>query len=144
MNRHFKAFLLVIGGVLLVSGSALFGVGCATVKNTGKTREFDLSGQTIKSFNFDCDTSNVEFVATTDSTMKIVYKESDKIFNLVMIKKNLGLFFRPPIVVYYTFLIVRFVPLYMFSRKQWSCHRASMRNAVLEHSRKTMSHLIAR
>ena len=88
MNKHFKTFLLVIGGVLLVGGSALFAVGCANVKNTGKTREFDLTGQTIKSFNFDCDTSDVEFVATTDSTMKIVYRESDKIFHTEEIKDN--------------------------------------------------------
>ena len=88
MNRHFRTFLLVIGGALLVGGSAVFAVGCKTIKNTGKTREFDLTGQSIKSFNFDCDTSNIEFIATTDSTMKIVYKESEKIFHTEEVKDN--------------------------------------------------------
>lgn len=86
MNRHFKTFLLVLGGVTLVGGSAIFAVGCKNIKNTGKTREFDLTGQTIKNFNFDCDTSNIELVLTTDSTMKIVYKESDKVFHTEEVK----------------------------------------------------------
>ena len=88
MNRHFRTFLLVIGGALLVGGSAVFAVGCKTIKNTGKTREFDLTSQSIKSFNFDCDTSNIEFIATTDATMKIVYKESEKIFHTEEVKDN--------------------------------------------------------
>ena len=86
MNKHFRTFLLVIGGTLLVSGSAIFAAGCKNLKDSGKTREFDLSGQTIKNFDFDCDTSDVEFVATTDSTMKIVYKENQKVFHTEEVK----------------------------------------------------------
>ena len=86
MNKHFRTFLLVIGGALFVSGSAIFLVGCKKAKDSGRTREFDLSGQSLKSFEFDCDTSDVEFVASTDSTMKIVYKESEKIFHTEEIK----------------------------------------------------------
>ena len=50
MNKHFKTFLLVIGGALLVSGSALFAAGCKNVAIKAKTREFDLTGQTIEKF----------------------------------------------------------------------------------------------
>ena len=88
MNKHFKTFLLVIGGVLLVSGTAVFVVGCKNAKDSGKTREFDLSGYSIKSFNFDCDTSDIEFVATNDSTAKIVYKETEKVFHTEEVKNE--------------------------------------------------------
>ena len=88
MNKHFKTFLLVIGGALLVSGSAIFAAGCKNVATKAKTREFDLTGQTIEKFDFDCDTSDIEFVATTDSTMKVVYKESEKVFHTEEIKDN--------------------------------------------------------
>ena len=50
MNRHFKTFLLVLGGVTLVGGSALFAVGCKDIKNAAKTREFDLSDKIFTSF----------------------------------------------------------------------------------------------
>ena len=49
MNKHFKTFLLVIGGALLVSGSALFAAGCKNVAIKAKTREFDFTGQQLKS-----------------------------------------------------------------------------------------------
>ena len=88
MNKHFRTFLLVMGGALLVGGSAIFAVGCKTVAAKAKTREFDLTGQTIQKFDFACDISDIEFVATTDSTMKIVYKESEKIFHTEEIKDN--------------------------------------------------------
>ena len=84
MNRHFKTFLLVLGGVTLVGGSALFAVGCKDIKNAGKTREFDLSDKIFTSFEFDCDTSDIEFVPSTD--MKIVYKETEKIFHTEEVK----------------------------------------------------------
>lgn len=88
MNRHFKTFLLVLGASLLIGGSAIFAASCKYVKSLGKTREFDLTGQTIKNFEFDCDTSNIKFVATTDSTMKVVYQETDKIFHTEEVKEN--------------------------------------------------------
>ena len=84
MNRHFRTFLLVLGGVTLVAGSAIFAVGCKTVKNTGKTREFDLSDKVFTSFEFDCDTSDIEFIASTD--MKIVYQETEKIYHTEEVK----------------------------------------------------------
>ena len=88
MNKHFKIFLLVAGGALLVSGTAIFAAGCKNTKDSGKTREFDLSSYSIKSFNFDCDTSDIEFVPTTDSTMKVVYKETEKVFHTEEVKDD--------------------------------------------------------
>ena len=88
MNRHFKAFLLVLGGVLLVAGSGIFAVGCKGIKTAGLTREFDLSDKEFTNFNIELATSDLEFVLTTDSTKKIVYKETEKYFHTEEVKDS--------------------------------------------------------
>ena len=87
MNRHFKTFLLVLGGVTLVAGSAIFAVGCKSIGKNTITREVDLSTkEEFTKFDFACDTSDIEFVLTTDSTKKIVYQESEKVFHTDEVK----------------------------------------------------------
>ena len=88
MNRHYKTFLLVLGGALLVAGGAIFAVGCKDIKNTSLTREYDLSDKTFENFNIDVATSDVEFVFTTDSTKKIVYKETEKHYHTEEVKDS--------------------------------------------------------
>lgn len=81
MRRGIKAVLLISGSVLLLAGGSLFVAGCKNNKLEQKVRTFDLSDKDVQNFNFDLSVSDVEFIATTDGTKKVVLYENEKIYH---------------------------------------------------------------
>ena len=80
---------IVIGGVLLVAGGAMFGIAIAqNVKKDVVTRDVDLEDQTFANFKFDCDVSDIEFKVSEDGKKKITFKEEKKLTHEYSVSDN--------------------------------------------------------
>ena len=75
---------LIIGGVLAVGGGVLAGCSLGDIK--AETNTHDLTGKTFSKFDFNLETSDVEFISSTES--KVVCVESKRIKHDVKVENN--------------------------------------------------------
>ncbi len=75
---------LIVGGVLAVFGGVLTGCSLGNIK--GETNTHDLTGKTFTKFDFNLDTSDVEFISSTES--KVVCVESKRIKHDVKVEND--------------------------------------------------------
>lgn len=79
---------IIIGSVLLITGSIIFGVGVANASKNNKEviKEYEV-GEYSK-INIDLNIADLEFVPTTDGTRKVVCVEREKIYHTVSVENN--------------------------------------------------------
>ena len=75
---------LIVGGILAVGGGVL--VGCSLGDINAETNTHDLTGKTFSKFDFNLDTSDVEFISSTES--KVVCIESKRIKHDVKVEND--------------------------------------------------------